>query len=80
LRKCAVCGGILLEFIEGEFRRYYCDRCGIPYYVYISEPKTYRDRLFMVNDYLEARVQKFMVVLQFILIGVFELFYHLFFF
>jgi hypothetical protein len=80
LRRCAICGGTLSEFIEGEFKRYYCDRCNIPYYVYISKPKTNCDRLFVVDDYLETHVPKFMVALQFILIGVLELFYRLFFF
>ncbi|MEM2442369.1 MAG: hypothetical protein QXL20_00010 [Candidatus Bathyarchaeia archaeon] len=87
LHICAVCGAPLFESYDGEFKRYYCGKCDIPYYVYSpnSIDSSHRRKigglgaLEFVDETVEEYPSKAAIALSLILIALLELVYHLFF-
>ncbi|MEM2341523.1 MAG: hypothetical protein QXX94_00470 [Candidatus Bathyarchaeia archaeon] len=84
--KCAICDENLLEFGEGEFKRYYCSECDVSYYVYSPEVEVHRQNLTEIKGMLEDDNEErgrflnlLIIVLQFILVGILELIYQIFF-
>lgn len=84
--KCAICDEDLLEFSEGEFKRYYCNECDVSYYVYSPNVEVHQPNLTKIrgilkedNDAEDGFLNLFIIALQFILVGVLEIIYQILF-